>query len=276
MITRLRVRRLPTLAALILSAFLLSGCFLRSLFGNVIIVEDLTTEIDAVITAVEIGSTVAVCQVNDFWEFGCTYIVEGMTIDSTGRLLREFPLAGVLLDPVIVQVPADAGEIEATFDDGTGAQPALASETSSFEIQPGKTVNAESGAKLLILELPSAASSAITQTNPMLGTEFDLSLTFTQHKPHRTPVQPVPVKVLFAVKVMVRGQIYYAPVLPCVEDFADVPALTIPVSTTPVNLSAQLATLPAQGELDPCTDKLFNYVNVPPLQNPVYLPAIAR
>ncbi len=55
---------------------LLTGCYLRSLFGNVIIVEDFGDEVNEIIATLFSHSTAAVClttpPVTD-----CTYIIDG-------------------------------------------------------------------------------------------------------------------------------------------------------------------------------------------------------
>lgn len=128
-----------------LAASLLSGCALRSLFGNVIIVSDIGEEVNEIITTVFSDSTAAVCLNTDYGFYECTYIVDGDIITSTLYLLSEFGITGVLIDPLILQVPANVTGITATYDSGNGSQLLSVHTTDSFLVTPQITVTAEAG-----------------------------------------------------------------------------------------------------------------------------------
>src|SRR3990172_2138276 len=99
-----------------LSGLILTGCFLHLASGNVIYVTDIEEEVNEIISTVFSNSTATVCLGTDYGFYECTYIVEGEIITSTLYLLSEFGLAGILIDPVIIQIPEDAGDITGTYD----------------------------------------------------------------------------------------------------------------------------------------------------------------
>ena len=59
------------------------------------------------------------------------------------------------------------------------------------------------------------------------------------------------IKVVFAAKVPAGGKNYYVPIFPCVTDFANVPAITVPLS----NLVGLIQLLSTQG----CSGKNYNF-----------------
>lgn len=261
-----------------LLAVVLSGCFLRSLFGNTIIVEDIAEEVNEIITTVFTDSTAAVCLNTGYGFYACTYIVDGEIITSTLYLLSEYGLTGVLIDPLILQVPNDVISITATYDDGSGPQPAVTSVRQTFEMQPGQPITAETGAQFLIFEFPPSVTSALTETNPVNGPPFDFTLSFEQIHPISQTVAPVSVKAMFAAKVVARGHVYYAPIFPCVSSFASIPALTIPITSTLVNLAMPLGDMIRQAQVAPCNNKYYDFSNAPPptLDKLLFLPIIRR
>ena len=95
----------------------------------------------------------------------CTYRIEtedGATqTTSTVRLLSESGLFGLLVDPIIVQVPDNATVENATVDDGNGPQDLVVTETQSFNVQPGIQTMAEPGQKFWIIDLPPAIESLL-------------------------------------------------------------------------------------------------------------------
>ncbi len=75
-------------------SILLTACALRSLFGNVIIVEDIANEVSEIITTVFSDSTAAVCLDTDYGFYECTYIVDG-DIDDTVASLKKISKMGL-------------------------------------------------------------------------------------------------------------------------------------------------------------------------------------
>jgi hypothetical protein len=252
-------------------AALLTGCALRSLFGNVIIVEDIENEVNEIITTVFSDSTAAVCLSTDYGFYECTYIIDGDIITSTLYLLSEFGITGVLIDPLILQVPADVSKVKALYDDGSGDKPLSVINTGHFQVMPGTAVTAEVGQKFLILELPSSVTNNLPEGNPSTAPEFSYSLSFTRTQPITSPIQPMNIKMMLAGKVTVRGHNYYVPTLPCVTDFASIPALGVPQSNTLVNLQPAVGALLQQGNAV-CDHEGYYFDNVPPPPHLLYLP----
>lgn len=273
-----RVRSVLSVMLLTFTALLLTGCFLRGLFGNTIVVEDLGAEIDEIINAVFGDSTVAVCRSPHAPRYDCTYIVDGEIITSTVNLISEFGLAGVLLDPVILQVPANVISVTAIFTPTSGsAQLALISEQPTFEMQPFTPITAEMGTKFLIMEFPASIVSTITATDPISGPHFDFALSFEQRQPITQTVEPVNIKAMLTAKVVSRGYIYYAPLFPCVTSFADIPSMTLPLTDVFVNLQTGIGDLIRLGSVLPCNNKTYDYTNTPPPpQFRVYLPLVRK
>jgi uncharacterized protein YlzI (FlbEa/FlbD family) len=255
------------------SGVLLTGCALRALFGNVIIVEDIGEEVNEIITTVFSDSTAAVCLDTDYGFYECTYIINGEIITSSLYLLGEFGIFGVLIDPIIIQLPEDTLTITASYDEGNGPQPLLPWVTQSFQATPDTTIHAESGHKFAILELPGTVTTNLPQGNPESGLPLDYSLSFHQVQPLAAPVEPVEVKVMLTGKVSINWHNYYVPLLPCVTDFASIPALEIPISATPVDLQPAVGAL-LQGTNAPCDHQAYTFNNVPPPPELIFLPQV--
>lgn len=255
-----------------ITASLLSGCVLRSLWGNVIAVEDISDHVDEIITAVFTNATVAVCRSEPEGLFSCRYFVDGQQVTSTVYLLSEYGLAGVLIDPLILQVPADVTDITATYDDGSGSKPLVGRYVESFKVTPDTTVTAETGQTFLILELPPSATASLPSGDPQNGPQYDLSLQFKRVKPISAPVEPIMVKMMLTGKVVINEHVFYVPILPCVTDFADIPALEIPQSDNPVDLVSAVGNLIATGSSVTCNHKGYFFNNVPSPPSKVFLP----
>lgn len=279
-----KIRSLLSAVLLSLTALLLTGCFLRSMFGRVVVVEDFSTEINEIITAIFGDASVAVCSVpsvpgvSSAVGFNCTYIIDGEELSSTVSLVSEFGLEGVLLDPVILQVPDNVISITATFTPtGGSGQPAVTLVRQTFEMLPFKPITAEVGTKFLIMDFPDSVAAMITTTNPIGGPHFDFALSFAQQQPISQTIEPVNVKAMLTAKVVSRGHVYYAPLFPCVTSFADIPSMTIPVTDTLANLKVEVGDLIRLGSVLPCNHKVYDYTNTPPPpQFRVYLPIILR
>ena len=272
-----KVRSFVTAILLSLTALLLTGCFLRGLFGNTIIVEDIENEVNEIITTVFSDSTAAVCLDTDYGFYECTYIVDGDIITSTLYLLSEYGLTGVLLDPIVLQVPDNVISITATFTPTGGSpQPAITQVRHTFEMEPFKPITAEVGTKFLIFEFPPSVASTITATNPISGPHFDFALTFAQRQPVSQTIEPVSVKAMLTAKVVSRGHVYYAPLFPCVTSFASIPAMTIPVTTALINLQPTLGDVIRLGNVLPCDHQSYDYSNTPPPPVRVYLPLVRK
>ena len=141
---------------------------------------------------------------------------------STVDLISEFGIFGIIVDPVIVQVPENATLATATVDDGTGPQDLVFTETQSFKVTPGVQSTAEPGQKFWIFDLPPAIEAALP-TRPNFQ-DFDFNLDYNL-PPGAT--LPLTIKAIFAGRVEVGGETFYFPLLPCTSDFSQIPAFQI-------------------------------------------------
>jgi hypothetical protein len=101
-------------------------------------------------------------------------------------------------------------------------------------------------------------------------------LTFTRTQPIGVPIDPVLVKILLAGKVVINEHPYYVSMLPCLTDFASIPALEIPQSDIPVDLEPAIGDLIALGGNVVCDHHAYYFDNVPPPPLKIYLPVIIR
>jgi hypothetical protein len=269
-------RRILGITLLGALSMLLTACSLRALFGNVIIVQDIEAEVNEIITTVFSDSTAAVCLDTDYGFYECTYIIDGDIITSTLYLLSEFGLTGVLIDPVILQVPADVTDVIATYDDGSGPRPLSTRSTGSFQVTPDLSVTAEADREFLILELPASVVGSLPEGDPNSGPEFAYSLGFKRVQPLSDPVLPMQVKLMLAGKVIINEHTYYVPMLPCVADFASIPALELPQSVMPVDLQPTVGDLIRQGGQVGCDHQAYYFDNVPLPPLKVFMPLISR
>jgi hypothetical protein len=251
----------------------LSGCWLKLASANMIIVPDIASEVNEIITTVFSDSTASVCLEQFTGYYECTYIVEGNILTSTAYLLAELGLAGVIIDPIIVQVADDARLLEASYDLGSGAQPLVSIPTPRFEAQPGVSIQAEPGHKFFILELPQSVVDNLPAGDPTAGTAFDFTLRFESIRPISQPVPAQSIKVMLTAKVAINGHTYYPPLLPCVDNFGAIPAIEIPQAQTPQNLMPAILSA-LQGGSNVVCDHMGYYFDAapPPFSNVAYLP----
>lgn len=269
------LRGIIVIGTLVSVATLLSGCFLRLLFGAVV---PRDSDFGTVFIA-EMGGTWGPMAICDFDEAGrlvdCSYTFLDFEADppiiertSSAELISELGILGVFVDPIILQVPAGATNFAGTFTDGPGPltdpQPILITETTSFDVQPGTVVSAESGQKFVILELPAAVVSTLTSSGEL---DDDFNFTFEFEVPSLSAVD---VKAMYAGKVEVGGETFYVPLLPCVTDFSSIPAITIPVSSTQVDLLAGIVDLILQDAVSACDGQIYDFTGVgaPPTSTP--------
>lgn len=237
--------KLGTLALAIAASTLLSGCFLRSLVG--MINEEGRARISTNVEA-------SFCEPSDFGA-GCEYVIRNdngdiIEVTSSLRLIVEGGLAGVLIDPLILQVPADVSNVVATYNNAGVDQPLVLTETTSFPVTPGTDVVSEADTKFLILELPDAEAAAL----PAGGADFDFSLDFDV-----TEATVVSVKPMLTGSFDHDGVRHYLPLFPCVTDFAQVPALQIPGAFQFENLRPQALAIAALGQQLACDQVTYDF-----------------
>jgi hypothetical protein len=204
---------------------LLGGCVLSVLLGRVT-----TSGIGGQVTTSELifeGGTGTVCGVSLAPLTApalanavvCSYTVDGQKVESTVNLIAESGLFGVLIDPVVLQVPAGATAFSGTFTGPAGMQALQITEAGgTLRADVNANIVAEPGMVLVVVDFP---------TNPATNTSYSFTLQF--RLPGNVPA--VPVKALFAAKVTVAGQTYYPPLLPCETDFARIPGVDLPQSS---------------------------------------------
>ncbi len=267
------IRGLALVVVLSLAPLVLTGCFLQDMFGHTAIyANSIEQEVNDIITAVFGQATVAVCSKSGAL-YSCTYIIDGVILTSTATLISEFGLTGLVIDPVVLQIPANAVDITAQYSTTAGYLPAITSVRGNFPVKPGVNITAETGTQFVILELPNSVTSGLTQTNPANGLPVSYAISFTQRQPVSQTVEPVSIKAMFTGRIVANGHVYYAPLLPCTTNFANIPSLTIPVITTPVNLQPSLGAL--LGQVAPCNHASYDYTNAPPPDR-LFLPLIRK
>ena len=250
---------------LTLSAFS-SGCLIRTFFG-LIVTEDISTFVRLAIDGVSVALCRDVADQTGSTTVECTYRIESedgtSTQTSTAELLSELGIFGLIIDPVILQVPEGFTGFTGTYDAGAGAgpQPLNMTMTTSFPVQPGMAVTAEPGHKFLILELPDSVATSLPVADPQNGTPFDFAFRFD---PAGAP--SVAVKAMLTGRIVVGGETFYIPLFPCVTDFASIPALQIPLTPGQMNLVPALLALITQlsqsGNLV-CNGQPYDFTSVP-------------
>ena len=231
---------------MVCAASLASGaCFLRLVLANEV-VETISDAIDRHAVAVHVAATVAICEDLAFPNLPvtCSYFVDGVPIASTARLTSELGLFGVLVDPLIIELPAGATGLAGTYDDGAGHSGNLSiyPQLSYVPVDDHRTLTPEPGTQLAIADLPPGA--------PIDNVTYDYQFTFQQLAP--AGAGPTTFKAIMAAKVVQNGKTFYPPMLPCVESFASVPETTVPRS--PV-----LETVTLPGGLAGCNNKMYGF-----------------
>ena len=259
----------------LLLPFILTGCFLKLLFASVgERDQDFTTVFIATI-----GGTFGPTAWCDFDPqtsglVDCSYFFLDLgaetvyTETSSAYLLSELGVLGLFIDPIILQVPQASTNFSGTIRETSANHPIVATEVNAFFADPGNLVTPEVGQKFVILEFPEDLLAELT-TNGVLNGPYDF--TFEFELPSLDPVQ---VKAMYAGKVQVGGRTFYPPMLPCTTDFAAIPALTIPVSTTPADLLTPIIDSLSQGPSQGCATHVYDFITGLSFPHSVYLPLI--
>lgn len=230
------------LVALSILSLAVSGCFLQTLSGATFQVGN------DLITSVRTDSILATCVNGGFGSANveCTYFfidANGVPVEvnSSAQLISEFGILGVVIDPLIYQVPANATNITGTYDDGNGTSGDLeiASGYRSIPIDIRRTLIAEPGTIFVIAELPDGVVFENVQ--------FTFNLNFSQVEGGTAPVS---VKPLLALKYSTDDTVFYPPMLPCVDTMSAVPAISIGVDS-----ALQPLTIPQP--VNACEDEFY-------------------
>ena len=147
---------------------------------------------------------------------------------------------GAMIDPVVIQVPATATNFRGTYTDAAGNTGPLVvtSGLARLPIDANSSLVAEPGMQLVLIEFPKLLESPPGPTTYTF--EYDGGVNT--------------LKALTVGILQVGTSTYYPPISTCVTSFADVPAIAIPTSPTPVEVGAQ-----ALGTPMPCNEKTYNF-----------------
>jgi hypothetical protein len=220
--------------AIVSLALAIAGCFLRLTVANVF-VETISEGVETVFASVDAESTVAVC--NDGYSIPstepsraveCDYFVEGSSIGSSASFASTLGLFGVIVDPLVMQVPATATDIRATYTrDGVSGNLAVVEFTGAIPVDSTRRIVPEPGRRLIVLDFPTDAPA-------VGGAPYQYHFDFRARVPRG---EPITVKAVFAARVTNSGQTFYAPLMPCVTDLSLLPPLTLPRAATPQPIS---------------------------------------
>lgn len=216
----MRTRSLFPVAASVILAVVASGCFLRALLGFEEVVS-LSEQLERYFAAIQADATTANCEQNPFGPgVTCLYTLPDGSRSSTADLISELGFLGVIIDPLVLELPASATGIRGTYEDGDGnggdllVYPDLSvvpvDDTRSFVPSPGR--------QLVVVELPSGA--------PVEGVEYRFDLEFERFGPPGLP--PVEIKAVATGRIEYFGKTFYPPLFPCTEDFDALPAVALP------------------------------------------------
>jgi hypothetical protein len=145
----------------------------------------------------------------------------------------------IAYDPVILEVPAAAGNFSGTMNQNVPPfqlhyDLQVTAGLAAIPIDANTTLVAEPGTQLVIVDVPDG----------FVPGSYAVQFRYTNAGPSA--------KVIFAGKVQVNGTTYYPPLLPCVSDFADVASIST-TSFTPADALALAHNL--QG----CNHKVYDY-----------------
>ena len=175
----------------------------------------------------------------------CTYVINGSTVISSINLVAEFGTFGVIVDPVIVQVPSAATAFGGTYAGPGGTQNLQITEVAGpLRADLYTDIVAEPGMKLVIVDFPTTAPANTTYN-------------FTLHFQLPGNAASVPMKAVFAGKVTVAGETFYPPLLPCETDFSNITGVDMLQSADFQPVSVPSPT--GQG----CAGRTYQYVPSP-------------
>ena len=224
-----------------------SGCFINALLSLVLVTGG-EEHVDTLIT-LQASANVRSCSdltgASHTVSAECTYGIGGQDVGSAFQLASTAGILGMIIDPLILQVPTTAGNFSGTFG-GTGFSGSLSiiEVPGSLPADLDTMITPQAGTKLVIVDFP--------HPPPPLNQSFGFTLNF------QLPgdATPVPLKALFAARVESNGHTFFVPLLPCEANFADIPTITLPQSTTFQNVS-----LPLTGVLG-CAGTVFRLSDV--------------
>lgn len=192
----------------------------------------------------------------------CSFSANGDIFASSARVFGLLAIVFAFIDPLVLQVPIGATNFSGTFDNGLGTSGNLAITlpVSSLPIDLNTNLVAEPAMQMVVVDFPGASTIALGQYHYTL--KFDVPFGSGN----------VALKALFAGRVDTGGKTYYAPLLPCVTDFANVPSIVVSIAATgqPLLTPSFLSSMQGTG----CNNKVYNYAAAGPAT--VSVPALDR
>lgn len=207
------------LGIIIALSFMITGCFLRGQAVFIFQDEDGTFRATYSTVVPNAGCTrdgaIITCIfafLNDEDQIELEEVI--IVLPGPAQLLLLF------VDPMVIQFPDDVSDFSGTFlhqDSGTSGDLVINAGLSSIAADIDRTLSAEPGNQLVIIDLPDGAP-----------TEGDFAYNFNFTLPAGTT--SLSIKPIFTGRVTLDGQIFYPPLLPCVTDFAAAPEIIIPIA----------------------------------------------
>jgi len=209
---------------------LTSGCFLDALFSSVLV--STMGEGSHTTVSLQASATVRACSLLSApnMPLHCSFVINGEDIVSDASLGSPFAFLAFLIDPLILQVPTAASNFSGTFGGSsiTGSL-SITEVAGALPADISTAIMPEPGTKLVIVDFPNPP--------PPLDNQ---SFGFTLHFALPGDATPVRLKALFAGRVESNGQSFFVPLLPCETNFANIPTITLPQSSTFQNVSLPL------------------------------------
>jgi len=231
-----------------------SGCLVSILQGKAV---DLGDGIGIFVVG---SSSIDTCSILFPDSVMCTNSIDSQENWSSFEL-SGFPIfLVILLDPIIVQVPAEATNFTGVFvGPGTEGFLDIQAGFTTLPVDINNNMTAEPGMQLVILDFP--------DPQPVLPAIF--GFTFGYNLP--PGAGPFEIKVMSAGKVPTEEGTFYPPIYPCENDFANIPAVTIPES-----LNFQNIDLSAYVGLPGCNGLVYDYTGLTPIVSLRPIPTLSQ
>jgi hypothetical protein len=241
------VRSFKLLLVLTMASLALSGC----------LIDTMSADTTNGVTTLQVTATLLPappCSFNTTTQTTRCDVSISFPFPGEGELPITLNLVGfttplTLYDPLIVQVPASMSNFSGSITAGpAGVAPgtplSILSGLSTVPVDATRSLVAEPGMQLLIIDLQSPASAP--------SGSYTLKLQFSGTTDS--------IKILFAAKVAAGAQTYYVPIAPCVTDLALVTPIKLPLSTS--NLGTWLGKLLGCDNLTP--SQPYNFAGTTP------------
>jgi hypothetical protein len=180
---------------------------------------------------------------------GGTYECDFFTPDGVSIVNLTLPqllFRLVLLDPLVVQLPAGVSNFAGSFlnnDTGIGGPLVIMPGLTSVRVDLDRTLTAEPGTQLVVIALPDAAT---------VPGNFSFNLNFSV-PPGTTSLTVKP--IVTGLVELTDGSVFYPPLYPCAQSMASAPALTLPIP-----VPGDAFTLPPGDPALACSGEVYNYV----------------